>query len=196
MHKWVVPVLLIVGVLSFPTALHAQSEDPAGVVQASTKLFNSGDHEGSLGYWADDAVVKLIGVPPGQPDTFNGKEQIRAWYKSLAEIHFQIQEDLIKADGDTLTFKAVSSSDQLRQLGVASLTATEVYVVKNGKIASLTWTISPESAAKLQAAIAASAPQTTAKTGGEPFSTYILALLLGGLAILAGLALTLRARGA
>jgi hypothetical protein len=67
--------------------------------------------------------------------------------KSLSAIHFEIQEELIKVEGDTLTVRALSWSDQTRQLGVAPLEGTEVYIVKNGKIASLTWTISPESQA-------------------------------------------------
>lgn len=194
MPKWLILALLVVGVLSFPTVLHAQGTDPAAVVQASTKLFNAGDYERSLASWADDAVVKLNGVPPGQPDSFKGKDQILAWYKSLAGIHYEIQEELIKVEGEVATFKAVSTSDQLRQLGVASLAATEVYIVKNGKITSLTWTISPESAAKVQAAIAASAPPTAPQTGGDLFSPYALAFALGGLALLAGLGMALTKR--
>jgi ketosteroid isomerase-like protein len=39
------------------------------VLQDSLKKFTAGDLEGSLADWADDAVVKLIGVLPGEPDT-------------------------------------------------------------------------------------------------------------------------------
>jgi len=98
-------------------------------------------------------VVKLIGSPPGQPDTYAGKQQLRGWFGSLFAEHFEIQEELIQAEGDTLTVKALTWSDPTRNLGIAPLEATEVYVFKNGKIASLTWTISPESQAKLQAAM-------------------------------------------
>ncbi len=123
------------------------------VVQDSMKPFSAADLDGALAYWADDARVKLIGVPPGEPDTYEGKQQLRVWFESLFAEHFEIQEELIQAEGDTLTVKALSWSDPTRHLGVAPLEATEVYVVKNGKIASLMWTISPESQAKLQAAM-------------------------------------------
>lgn len=189
-------MLLVIMMLVLPTALLAQGTDPVSIVQASTKLFNAGDYPGSLAYWADDATVKLNGVPPGQPDSFKGKDQILAWYKSLSAVHFQIQEEPIKVEGDTATFKASSTSDQTRQLGLASLDATEVYTVQNGKITSLTWTITPESAAKLQAAVAASAPPTAPQTGGEPFSIYTVISVLGGLAILSGIGLALYKRKA
>ncbi len=52
----------------------------------------------------------------------------------------------------TLTVKALSWSDLTRRLGVAPLVATDVYVFRDGKIASMTWTITPESLARLTAA--------------------------------------------
>lgn len=118
------------------------------------KLFRAGDVEGGMADWADDVVIKLIGALPGQPDTLRGKAEARAWFESLLAAHFDIEEELIKEEGDTLTVKALTWIDQTRQLGIAPLEGTEVYVVKNGKIASYTWTISPESQAKLQAALA------------------------------------------
>ncbi len=129
---------------------------PWQVLQDSLKEFAAGDLEGSLAYWADDAFVKLIGVPPGELDAYHGIEQLRAWLKGLSAIHFEIREELIEVEGDTLTVRALSWSDQTRQLGVAPLEATEVYVIKNGKIVGLTWTITAESLAKLQAALSGS----------------------------------------
>ena len=135
---------------------HLSATSSWDVVQDSLKPFNAGNHEAALAYWADDAVVRLIGVPPDQPDTYEGKEQLRGWLESLSAIHFEIQEELIKEEGDTVTVRALSWSDPTRQLGVAPLEATEVYVVKNGKITSLTWTITSESLARLQAALSRS----------------------------------------
>ena len=129
---------------------------PWEVVIISLKAFDRGDLEGSLAYWADDAVVRLIGAPPGERDTYHGKEEVYAWFQSLSAQHFKMKEELIQAEGDTLTVKALSWSDRTRQLGVAPLEATEVYVVRNGKIASLTWTITPQSEAKLRAAVSQS----------------------------------------
>ncbi len=123
------------------------------MLQASLKPFSAGDVEGSLAYYADDAVVKLIGAPPGQPDTMRGKPEIRAWFESLRAAHFEIKEELLKEEGNTLTVRALTWMDATRQLGIAPLEGTEIYIIKNGKIASLTWTISPESQEKAQAAM-------------------------------------------
>jgi hypothetical protein len=72
---------------------------------------------------------------------------------------------------------------------VTPLEATEVYVIKNGKIASETWTLSLESLDKLQAALAA-----LPETGGVAFPTYALVMAMGGLAILSGFGLKLLRR--
>lgn len=126
---------------------------PWEVAAASTQAFNAGELEASVAFFAEDVVVKLDGVPPGERDAYKGKEEVRGWLHGLHEQHFEIREELIAADGDTLQVKALSWSDFTRQLGVAPLEATEEYVVKDGKITSLVWTLSPDSAAKLQAAL-------------------------------------------
>ncbi len=120
---------------------------------ASLLAYHTGDLDAALVDWAEGATVSLVGAPPGEPDLYAGKEQIRAWMKALHTEHFEIQEELVREDGDTLTVKALSWSDWTRQLGVAPLVATEVYVFADGKVKSLTWTIDPESQARLMAAI-------------------------------------------
>jgi ketosteroid isomerase-like protein len=122
-------------------------------VVASTQAFNAGDIEASLAYFSEDVAVKLNGAPPGEPDAYHGKAEARAWLQRLRTQHFEIREELMAAEGNTLRVRALSWSDATRLLGVAPLEATEVYVVQDGKIAHLTWTISPESAARLQAAL-------------------------------------------
>ncbi len=120
---------------------------------ASLKDYHAGDIEAAMAPWDEEAVVRLVGAPPGAPDTYEGKARIRAWLTSLYAEHFEIQEELLREDGDTLTVKALSWSDVTRRLGVAPLIATEVYVFREGKITSLTWTITPESLARLVAAM-------------------------------------------
>lgn len=120
---------------------------------ASLKAFHAGDMEAALAPWADDAVVRLIGAPPGERNIHEGKTQIRAWLSGLHADHFEIQEELLGVDGDILTVKALSWSDATRGLGVAPLEATEVYVIRDAKIRSLSWSMHPESLARLMAAV-------------------------------------------
>ncbi len=145
-----------------PSEMKGPATGPGAAVIASANAFNAGDLEKSLGYYADDAAIKLNGVPPGEPDSFKGKDALRAWFKGLTQVHFQIQVEVLKVEGDTVTTKTQSWMDPTRALGVAPIVATEVYVVKDGKITSETWTISPESAAKLQAATTSPIPSPPA----------------------------------
>ena len=57
-------------------------------------------------------------------------------------------------EGDTVTTETKTWTDDTRALGVAPIVATEVYIVQDGKIKSVTWTISDESLAVLMAAFA------------------------------------------
>ena len=146
-----------------PTSAPPTPIPPAAVVLAGVEPLNAGDVEGALAYWADDATVRLVGVPPDVPDTYTGKEQVRAWFKDLVAAHFEIQVEVLKVEGDTVTTNTQTWQDTTRALGVAPLVATEVYVIEGGTIASLTWTISDESLARLQAAMAPAV---------EPTATY------------------------
>jgi hypothetical protein len=144
-----------------------------GIVEVMAKSLNAGDVEGALAYFTDNATVKLNGVPPDMPDGYRGKTRIRQWFKDLLAAHFEIKVEVQKVEGDTVTSKTSTWQDTTRQLGVAPLVATEVYEIKNGKIASLTWTISPESLAKLQAALPAPTPAPTKSTA--PLELEVLA---------------------
>jgi ketosteroid isomerase-like protein len=138
--------------------MQGQSNQPnassiANLVLASVNAFNGGDVEGAAAYFADDAVVKLVGLPPSEPDTFTGKPAVRAWFESLRATNFTLQLEVQKVEGDAVTSKTLTWSDPTRQLGIAPLEGTEVDVVRDGKIAQVIWTISPESQAKMQAAM-------------------------------------------
>jgi len=94
-----------------PSQMQLPSSGPGVAVIAAANAFNAGDLEKSLGYYTDDASVKLNGVPPGEPDSFNGKDAIGAWFKGLTQVHFQLQVDVVKVEGDTVTTKTQSWMD-------------------------------------------------------------------------------------
>lgn len=192
MKTRLITITTLVLVLALPVALYAQETDPAAVVTADAEALNAGDVDAAMALWADDAVVKLVpALPPGSPDTYTGAEQIRAWLESLVAMNFEIEVEILQVEGNTVTTLTKTWVDPTREMGVAPLVATEVYTVQDGKIKGLTWTISDESLAALQAAMAA-----LPVTGGDVPSGYNSALLmaLGGLAILGGLGLALLRR--
>jgi len=178
MKTRLIAITTLVLVLALPAALYAQETDPASVVKAASERLSAGDLEGYLALWADDGTFQVVGLPSG-PETYKGKEQLRSEFEDEIANHIEIQVEVLKVEGDTVTTRTTSWHDFTRQIGVAPLEATEVYVIKNGKIASETWTLSPESLDKLQAALAA-----LPETGGVAFPTYALVIALGGLAIL------------
>jgi ketosteroid isomerase-like protein len=116
---------------------------------------NAGDVESALAYWAEAATVALIGYPPTVRDSYNGREQVRGWLTELAAQHYQIQVKVIKVAGNAVTTRTEMWSDLIMQLDLAPLVATEVYVVNEGKIASVTSTIFPRSLPKFQSTLQA-----------------------------------------
>lgn len=136
--------------------MHEQTTlSPTQVVTESAQVLSASGVEASLAYFADDAVYELVGLAPNLPGTYTGKGQLRAWMNELLADHFELQAEVIKEEGDTVTTKTLTWSDMTRKLGVAPLVATEVYLVKAGKIAHVTWTITPESQAKFMRAVSA-----------------------------------------
>ncbi|MBL7183256.1 MAG: nuclear transport factor 2 family protein [Anaerolineae bacterium] len=187
MKTRLITITTLVLVLTLPVAVYAQETDPAAVVLAGADSLNAGDVD--MAFFADDAVVNIL--LPGAPETYTGKEEIRAWLEGLVAQNFQIEIEILEVEGDTVTARSKTWSDPLREMGVAPLVSTAVYIVQDGKLTSLTYTPTEESVAKLQAAMAA-----LPVTGGAAPSSYSYALVmaLGGLAVLSGLGLALRRR--
>jgi hypothetical protein len=106
---------------------------------------NAGDVERALTYWADNANIKLVGVPLGIRDSYTGKEQVRIWIQCLITQHSQIQIKVIKVQDNIVTTRTETRNDLTRHLGISALISTETYHVIEGKLACLTLTISPKS---------------------------------------------------
>jgi hypothetical protein len=171
--------------LLLPFPLCAQETDPESVVDALFEAFNAGDVDAIAAFYADDAVIRF----PDENETLTSAEEIRALIEELAAMNFAIEATSIQVEGDTVTVAIRTWADPTRALGIAPLEATDVYIVKDGKIASQTSTYTEESLAKLMTALAA-----LPETGGAAFPSYLLVTALGGLAILSGLGLALRRR--
>jgi ketosteroid isomerase-like protein len=140
---------------------------PEEVVLAQVEPWNAGDIEAALDLYSDDVVVSFEpALPPGSPDHYTGKDELRAWGEALAAMNFKMQIQVLKVDGNLVTTETRTWVDQTRALGIAPLVATEVYDVQDGKIKSWTWTLSDASLAQLQAAMA----PTQAEQLATPFN--------------------------
>jgi len=148
-------ILLLFCMLVFLLAACQSTPKPEEVVLAQVEPWNAGDVDAAMALYTDDIVVRFNpALPPGSPEQYNGKEELRAWFESLAAMNFEMQIDIVQVDGNTVTTKTQTWVDPTRELGVAPLFATEIVTVEDGKIKDWTWNLSEESLAAMQAAMA------------------------------------------
>ena len=163
----------------------AQGTDPISVIKASQDAATAGNVEAAVATWADDAVF----INPN--GTFKGKEQIRQVITADVAAHIRIEGSNYQVLGDKVTYDFKQSNDRFRKLGIDFIMGSGEAIIQDGKIKSLTSTLSAESKARIQAAqAAAQTPQTLPQTGGAglPVETILL-VLAGGLAVLGGVSL-------
>ena len=188
MKRIFMAVAIVVLVFTLPATLTAQMEDPATIVMDQTEAFKRGDYDSALAYYAEDAVYQLEYMD----EAYTGKEQIRAWWDELIAQNFDLEVDVLNVDGNAVTTSTKTWVDFTRELGIAPLEATEVYIVEDGKITLVTWTPTEEAIAKLEAVM--SVPEAMPESGAEIVPGYLLALILGGLVIVLGAGLAWRYR--
>ncbi len=159
-YTWKLAALIfaLVCCLSAYSSTAAQSplsDSPLAVpVLGAAERLNAGDLESALDYWDDDGLFYVFGIPPTGVEIYSGKGEIRAVFEENIASHFREEVEILEIVGDAVTTKTTTWHDFTRQLGLAPMQATEVYVIQDGKIASLTWIISEESLAKLAPALA------------------------------------------
>ena len=120
------------------------------VVTALADAFNGADVAAATALYADDAVVNLV----DWDETYTGAEAIRAWVEELVALHFAVEYEMPTVEGGTVSASGQVWADPTRELGIAPLVTTDLFTVKDGRITSQTSTLTEESVARLQAALA------------------------------------------
>jgi hypothetical protein len=158
-----------------PTAgLHS-----AAVVNMVERL-NAGDVEGSLAYFADDAMGYLVGLPPTGMEVYQGKEELRSLWEDSVNNHFEWEVEIARASLDQVHVYAKTWHDFTRDLGVAPLEWLDVYEVKDGKITSYSSTIEQEALARLKAAMAEAMPPEPASTPSSEVPVSQMTVTIAG----------------
>jgi protease I len=161
----IVVLILAVGCAPAPTSTPAPTPvpppDPAAVIKSLSAAFNAGNVDAVVAFFADDATQTQTPPPSGTSGVRTGKEQIRGFFQSMIADKFSGEVSNLKVTGDKITYTSTFSTDTYRKLGVAPLVTAEEVVFEKGKIKSQTITVTPESLAKLQAAMAAQAKAAT-----------------------------------
>src|SRR5688572_22949745 len=119
----------------------AQATDPLSVMKASLDAVNASNVDAAVATFADDAVFT---TPTG---SFKGKDDIRRAIMADVANHVQIEATNFQVAADKVTYSFKQSNDRLRGLGINFITGNSEAVIQNGKIMSLTGTLTPESQA-------------------------------------------------
>jgi hypothetical protein len=179
-------VILLVLVLGSAGCTSQSPQQPApeaisNTVQKMVERMNAGNLEGSLAYFADDALAYIVGLPPTGMEVYAGKEQIRALWKDSIDNHFQWEIEITSVEDNIVSVKAKTWHDFTRQLGVAPLEYSDVYEFKDDKIVTYATTITEESLAKLKPALAAVMPPEPASAPlADPSVSEMIVTIEGG----------------
>lgn len=152
----------------------AAADDPLSVVETLDATVNAQNVDGALALFADDATVHQSPPQPGSTGAYQGKAAVRTFLASIVaqHIHFDLAAPRQVA-GERVTWINNTSIDPWRTLGIAPLQGQGNATVQGGKIVSLAIALTPDSMAKLQAAMASAAPSGAPRTGGGGEAFFI-----------------------
>jgi limonene-1,2-epoxide hydrolase len=162
-HAWVALLALLVALVMSTTV--SAATDPTSVVDTLDASLNAGDVDAALALFAADAQVHQTPPQPGTNGAYQGTDGVRTFLQSIVaqHIHFELAAPR-QVDGERVTWTNNTSVDPWRKLGIAPLQGLGDATVHDGRIVSLTITLTPDSMQKLQAALgsAPSLPNTGA----------------------------------
>jgi len=156
------------------------TESASETVQKMIERMNAGDIEGSLAYFADDAMVYIVGLPPTGMEVYNGKEQIRALWQDSVDNHFQWDTEISSVEGNIVYVQAKTWHDFTRQLEVAPLEYVDVYDVQDEKITTYGSTIKTDALARFKPAFAKVVPPEDPISSTEQPVSEIGVTIAGG----------------
>ncbi len=159
----------------------SQSQSNSKVVLNMVDTLNNGDVEGSLAYFADDAVVYLMGFPPTGMEVYHGREQIGSLWQDSVDNHFKWEAEVLSAPGDIVNIRAKTWHDFTNQLGVAPLEYMDVYELKDGKIVTYGSWLTEESLDRFKPAFfAVVPPEPTVTPSSSPPVSEMMVTITGG----------------
>jgi ketosteroid isomerase-like protein len=156
MQKYLTVTLLlamVLGMFGSSTAVFAQEMDPAAVIEAVYTAVSANDIEGAVALLADDAVLTLVPPPEGLDGTFVGKEEIGAWFESLAADNVRYEFSDVMTNGDMATMTMMSYDDFFDSVVGGPAEFDGVAVVQDGLWKSVSWVFTPEFVVEMDAAM-------------------------------------------
>lgn len=184
MKTWCTPLSMLLVILLTSTAgcaNRSSTETASAIILDMVERMNAGDLEGSLAYFAEDAVGYIVGLPPTGMEVYAGKEAIRALWQDSIDNHFQWEVEITNVTGNEVSVSAKTWHDFTRQLGVAPLSYYDTYEVEDGKIITYSTVITSESLGRLKPALAEIMPpeEPPAPLSGTPVSALAVTIANG-----------------
>jgi ketosteroid isomerase-like protein len=144
-----------------PAAVPEPTIDPAvAIVLAMTEHVNAEDYAGAADYFADDALIYLVGMPPTGMEIYRGKEQYRTFLEECCTgANFVYEVIPERVEGDVVFASGKTWMDFTRDLGVAPNSWHEIFVVEDGKITLYDSTITEEAWANFKPALREAIPE-------------------------------------
>jgi ketosteroid isomerase-like protein len=130
----------------------AATEDLLSPIQGLHAAWNAGDEETILGFFTDNATVTVTPTTNAPPQTYVGKERIRTDFVQPYMHRFQVDSRNYRQDGNRMLWESTITAEKFRQEGINPVEGTAVATFEGGKIASLTFTFSPATQQRRQAA--------------------------------------------
>lgn len=144
-----------------PTAVPEPTVDPAvTVVLNMIERINAEDYAGAASFFADDAMIYLLGMPPTGMEIYWGKEQYQTFLEECCTgQNFMYEVTLLSVKNGVVLANGNTWMDFTRELGVAPNSWHETFVVKDGKITLYVSTITEAALAKFKPAIFEAIPE-------------------------------------
>lgn len=147
---------LLLGLSGAAVQAQEQEMNPAEVVETLYAAVEGKDLATAGDYLADDVVLVLIPPPPNTDGTFVGKEAVLGWYENLIQNNLAIEFGDAEVSGDRFTMTNLTWVDDLP---VAPVAFDGAGVVQDGQVKAISWIVTPESMAELNAAFAHAADE-------------------------------------
>ncbi len=159
MKLWrhILTVLMLATTLTVTSA--AAADDPATVIDTLEAALMAKNVDGAVALFTDDAMAWRTPPLPNTTGTYHGKAEVGGFWQSLIALNPQFETvGQRQVTGEQVTWTSSTGLDVWRQLGIPSLITRGKATVRGGKIAAIAISIPPESLAKVQTAMVASAP--------------------------------------
>ena len=163
-----------------PTTANPADDPKAKIVLDMVAKLNAGDVDGSLAYFAEDALSYFMGLPPTGIEYYRGGEGLRPMWEYCVSDNFEWKVEITYVEGNIVYAKAQTWLDFTRQLGVAPNDFIDIYEIQDGKIVTYGSMITEEALDEFKPAInAAMPPEPTPIPAGDPVSEVTVTIAEG-----------------